>query len=138
MMNRRTFLTSLGAALAIQTLPKQLLAAQAPLDTNVYATIDPRVGVMWELLYAIDPQMRISINYKTCSIYLQTRPSKVMLVEDVLWRHNPISVAAFVNGTQVNFLRKHVEMTDHCAFERRMKQCRNQRLSVPNARPKSS
>lgn len=112
-MNRRTFLASLGAALALQALPKQLLVAQAPLDTNVYATVDPRAGVMWELFSMLDPQMRISINYKTHSIHLQTHPSKVMLVEDVLWWHMPIGVAAFINGAQVNFLRKHVEMMDH-------------------------
>ena len=129
-MNRRTFLTALGAALTLQALPKQLLAANLlPSDLNIYQTVDLRIyqtvdlriyqavdlraDEMWTLLYAIDPQMLISINYKTYSIYLQTRPSKVTLVVDVLWWHNPIGVAVFINGERVNFLRKHVEMMDY-------------------------
>ena len=113
-MNRRTFLTALGAALTLQALPKQLLAANLlPSDLNIYQTVDLRADEMWTLLYAIDPQMLISINYKTYSIYLQTRPSKVTLVVDVLWWHNPIGVAVFINGERVNFLRKHVEMMDY-------------------------
>ena len=121
-LSRRNFLLGLGAVVALHDLPKQLMAPRKIIECDVTVAVPDAYAEycvsecsdyygLWDALYALDHQMRVSIDHKNLAFYLTTC-APVDLVTDVLWKYKPIGVLATINGRHTDFTRNYVEAWD--------------------------
>lgn len=117
-LSRRNFLLGLGTVVALRDLPKQLTAPRKIIECDVTVTApnayqsycgqDPHITALWDALYVLDHQMRVSIDHKNPAFHLTTH-APVDLVTDVLWKYKPIDVLATINGRRADFTRNYME-----------------------------
>jgi hypothetical protein len=104
-VNRRQFLSSFAAALAISHLPELLLASNpvpAPILANAFDVyrLAPSGERLWAKLYELDPLMCVSVDYKTMAIHLFSNYD-LESIRHVLWWYKPVGIFATVNRVPV-------------------------------------
>ena len=105
-VNRRQFLVSFAAAIAVTQMPRQLAAVcpqplPAPLcqDSQRYYS---GAAELLTKLYELDPHMRINIDDRGMYIHLISAYNAEM-IRDVLWNYLLIGIPVTLNGQAVVF-----------------------------------
>jgi hypothetical protein len=111
-MNRRQFLASFAAAIAVHKLPKVLIVGQPSIPilsqcTNAYdakSAVEYANGgeALWVMLYELDPFMRVTMDHKNFGFHIYSDYDRDM-IRRVLWNYKPLGVMATINGELVTF-----------------------------------
>lgn len=106
MISRRAFMASFAAAIAIHSLPKQLVTPKVYSFKDVegvYSAYGSDIGFeLWAALYELDPKMSYSTDWKTMTIHLRSKYDQER-IREVVWKYKPVGVMATLNGEALTF-----------------------------------